>query len=76
MKWFLMLASVSVASACASENTTTNRSIGLANPAAQYCEKIGGKVEIRNGPGGQAGYCHLPDGRVIDEWELYRSQQS
>ncbi|HEX9858391.1 MAG TPA: DUF333 domain-containing protein [Paracoccaceae bacterium] len=45
---------------------------GLANPAAVYCAKLGGRLEIRAEPGGEAGYCHLPDGTTVEEWTLYR----
>lgn len=45
---------------------------GLANPAAVFCIKSGGKSEIRNGPRGQYGVCRLPNGRVVDEWSYYR----
>ena len=46
---------------------------GIANPASVYCTEQGGKLEMREGAGGTAGYCHLPDGRVLEEWELYRA---
>lgn len=44
----------------------------LANPAAVFCVKSGGKSEIRNGPRGQYGVCRLPNGRVVEEWSYYR----
>lgn len=47
--------------------------VGMANPASVYCEKVGGKLEMRDETGGVAGYCHLPDGRVVEEWELFRA---
>jgi putative hemolysin len=46
--------------------------IGMANPASRYCADIGGRSEIRSEPQGQTGYCHLPDGRVVEEWQLFR----
>ena len=46
----------------------------LANPASVYCEEQGGQVEIVDETGGQVGYCVLPDGRRVDEWEYYRSE--
>lgn len=47
--------------------------VGLANPASVHCEKLGGKLEIRTGKdGGQYGLCKLPDGRVCEEWGLFR----
>ncbi|WP_301090637.1 DUF333 domain-containing protein [Sphingomonas sp.] len=48
----------------------------MANPASVYCIEQGGRSEVREGPDGQTGYCHLPDGRVVEEWELYRSAQN
>ncbi|WP_417067054.1 DUF333 domain-containing protein [Niveibacterium terrae] len=45
----------------------------IANPASVYCVSQGGKLEIRKFESGdEAGFCHLPDGRAIDEWELFR----
>lgn len=63
-------------SACGDKNASQQQSelIGMANPASVYCTEQGGKLEIRDGKDGQSGYCHLPDGRVIEEWELFRSQ--
>ena len=45
----------------------------MGNPASAYCVSIGGRLEMRHGPQGATGFCHLPDGRVIEEWELFRS---
>lgn len=47
---------------------------GLANPASEFCFDQGGQVEIVDEAGGQVGYCLLPDGRRIDEWEFYRAE--
>jgi putative hemolysin len=47
----------------------------LANPAAVFCVKSGGKSEIRNGPRGQYGVCRLPGGRVVEEWSYYRTMK-
>lgn len=49
--------------------------VGMPNPASVYCAEQNGKLEIRRGPDGESGYCHLPDGRVIEEWEFFRSQK-
>jgi putative hemolysin len=29
---------------------------------------------MRTEAGGEAGYCRLPDGRVVEEWELFRTE--
>lgn len=45
----------------------------IANPASVNCvETLGGQLEIVDEAAGQAGYCHLPDGRVCGEWGLFR----
>lgn len=49
--------------------------IGMPNPASAYCIERGGRLELREGPEGDSGYCHLPDGRVAEEWELFRAEQ-
>lgn len=69
----LAAVSVLVLSGCM-PSQATNKSVGMPNPASVHCTKQGGRLEIRKGPDGEAGWCHLPDGRVVDEWELYRSQ--
>jgi len=48
---------------------------GIANPASVYCAERGGRLEIVDAPGGQAGFCVLPDGRRVEEWALYREAQ-
>ncbi len=49
------------------------KGVGMANPASVHCQKLGGTLEIRTGKdGGQYGLCHLPDGRVCEEWALLR----
>ncbi len=44
----------------------------LGNPASAYCTSVGGRLEIRKETTGEVGYCHLPDGRVVEEWQLFR----
>jgi len=48
---------------------------GMPNPASVYCEEQGGTLEIVDEEGGQVGYCNLPDGTRIEEWEYYRANQ-
>ena len=48
---------------------------GLANPASVNCEKLGGRLEIRNDEqGNQTGFCRLPDGQECEEWALFRNE--
>jgi uncharacterized protein len=44
----------------------------LANPASEYCVTQGGTVEIVAEGDGEVGYCVLPDGTRVEEWELYQ----
>jgi putative hemolysin len=55
-------------------NSTDPNSIGLANPASVNCEKIGGKVDIRDGTGGQYGVCVFTNGTECEEWALFRGE--
>lgn len=50
-----------------------NGGVGIANPASVYCASIGGTSNVVDTPDGQAGYCQLPSGENVDEWENYRS---
>ncbi|WEI04513.1 I78 family peptidase inhibitor [Acinetobacter johnsonii] len=71
----LMVAAISGCST-AQKNETEKPTLGMANPASTYCVEQGGKLEIRKEPNGEVGYCHLPNGQVIDEWTLFRASQS
>lgn len=57
----------------ASDQPTTSAA-QMANPASVFCVQQGGTVEIVDEADGQIGYCNLPDGTRIEEWEYYRSQ--
>ncbi|TVP43329.1 MAG: DUF333 domain-containing protein [Halomonas sp.] len=43
--------------------------------AAEYCRSVGGENEIRESRLGIGRYCRLPDGRVENQWQLYRSER-
>ena len=76
-RWLALvaIAPVSVLAACGDDaEPTDTTSTGIANPASQYCVEQGGAVEIVDEAGGEVGYCNLPDGTRIEEWEYYRSQ--
>ncbi|MFT4090626.1 MAG: DUF333 domain-containing protein [Asticcacaulis sp.] len=68
----LILAALVPLAACTTPQAP--KVIGMPNPASKYCVDQGGRSEIRKSAEGDTGYCHLPDGRVIEEWELFRSQ--
>lgn len=55
--------------------TRLSSKMQIANPASEYCIQQGGTLEIvKDKDGNEIGMCKLPDGTVIEEWELYRSQ--
>ena len=73
--WVAALSGCMALSSCSSADSPKS-SAGIANPASEYCAKEkGGRVEIvTDDSGAQKGMCHLPDGTVVDEWELYRKE--
>lgn len=46
----------------------------MPNPASVHCERHGGRVEVVNGTGGQTGYCHLPNGTVVEAWAYFHGR--
>lgn len=44
----------------------------MANPASEYCLASGGHLRIEKTPNGEVGICALPDGRELEEWQLFR----
>jgi len=75
MKTFVLAVLVTLLAACASppERSKPSGAAQMANPASVYCQQLGGKLEIAKGKdGGEVGYCTLPGGERIEEWELFR----
>ena len=71
-----MLLTVIVVGACGGDTdppTDTTLS-GIANPASEFCVGAGGTVETVDEGEGQVGYCILPDGSRVEEWEFFRAQ--
>lgn len=58
------------------QRAPTDDTTGIANPASTFCVEQGGTVEIVDETGGQVGYCNLPDGTRVEEWEYFRSMTS
>lgn len=61
---------VMVAGCCAV--STSESGLDMVNPASAHCVEQGGVITIEDQPQGQVGFCTLPDGTRIEEWELYR----
>lgn len=48
----------------------------LANPASVHCGKIGGRFVSRKDKAGNVyGFCRLPNGRLCEEWALFRDNK-
>lgn len=62
---------VIMASACVSE---TEENTQLANPASVFCDRQGYTLEIRDGEGGQSGFCVFDDGTECEEWAFFRGE--
>ncbi|MGJ7524781.1 putative hemolysin [Variovorax sp. GB1P17] len=58
--------------ACAQPEPPKPPPVGMANPASVYCKSLGGTTLMRSNDKGQYGICQLPDGKQIEEWELFR----
>jgi putative hemolysin len=53
----------------------TAPSVGLANPASQYCSDQGGTLTIeKRGDGGEFGVCTFEDNLQCEEWAMMRGQ--
>ena len=81
MKKLLALVSLTAfpLSACGGDDSPTDTSAPstaapqIANPASQFCIDRGGVLDIVDEEDGQVGYCNLPDGTRVEEWEYYRA---
>lgn len=60
----------------AQKNEAEKPTLGMANPASTFCVEQGGKVEIKKEANGEVGYCHLPNGQIVEEWALFRASQA
>lgn len=69
-------AAIVVATSRLADETPPETTARIANPASVYCEEQGGTVDIVDESDGQVGYCVLPDGTRIEEWEYFRSSTS
>ncbi|WP_027145768.1 DUF333 domain-containing protein [Mesorhizobium sp. WSM3626] len=50
--------------------------VGMANPASVHCGAIGGRFAVRKDKAGnEYGFCRLPNGRLCEEWALFRDNK-
>ncbi|MCG9739385.1 DUF333 domain-containing protein [Shewanella insulae] len=48
------------------QNTNETKPLSMVDPAAVYCESLGGALDL------ESGICTLPGGERIEHWDLYR----
>lgn len=75
MRLLFLAACLAIGGGPASATNEMKPRIGMPNPASKFCLEQGGRLEIRDGANGQVGFCRLPDGRVIEEWEFFHANQ-
>jgi putative hemolysin len=66
------IVALGVALSACRPDTGPEAPVAIANPASENCIALGGTLEIVDEPGGQVGWCTLPDGRRVEEWALWR----
>jgi putative hemolysin len=70
-----VLVSLVFLAACDPEPASPIPAAGLANPASVFCEKNGGKLDMRlDTAGGMTGVCVFPDGSECEEWAYFRAE--
>ncbi|WP_249976434.1 putative hemolysin [Vreelandella olivaria] len=75
MKPWLILMTLMLLVGCAVNNDSLHAQTDIRRAAADYCQRVGGETEIRENRFGQGRYCRLPNGRVENEWQFYRSER-
>ena len=64
-----------LAAACAGQPATPTPVPNMPNPASVYCERQGGRLDLRqDAAGAVAGVCVFPDKTECDEWAYYRGE--
>lgn len=69
----LMLGLMGLTACSTAPKNDQKHMVGMANPASVYCKEKGGKsIPRKDVDGGEYALCQLPDGQIIEEWDLYR----
>lgn len=69
---FFALINVSTACNCTDPYKDSGLKIGMANPAAVYCEELGYEYKIiTDNESGQRGVCIFPDNTSCDAWDFF-----
>jgi len=72
----ILAASFALISAMPFAAGAAQKPVGMANPASVHCREIGGRFAIRKDKAGnEYGFCRLPNGRLCEEWALFRDNK-
>ncbi len=79
MRPFIIVSTLCLIAACSSgeeeKQNSSEKMIGMPNPASVHCIERGGQLKIvKDAEGNESGICHLPDGTVCEEWALFRNE--
>ncbi|MCP1659506.1 putative hemolysin [Neisseria perflava] len=70
-----VIAALSACTAAPEAKQEEPQAIGMANPASVFCVEQGGKlVAKKDTQGNEYAMCHLPDGKIVEEWDYYRQK--
>lgn len=72
---YLAMPAVLLLAGCANGGGGPDSENQMTQYAAEYCRSLSGENEIRESSLGTGRYCRLPDGRVENEWKLYRTER-
>lgn len=77
MKLVPLIICTFILAACTSRSiVVTNVQPDIRNPASVYCHDKDGKLSLIKSKEGVTGYCTLPSGELVEEWELYHRDHS
>lgn len=70
---FALLVVLSLTGCISVKMDVDSMKIGKSNPASEFCLKQKGFLDYQKDVNGDTvGMCHLPNGKVIEEWQYYR----
>jgi putative hemolysin len=55
-------------------SSASQTALGIANPAAVYCENLGYEYTTEETPEGERGLCQLPNGEAVDAWQFLKGK--
>lgn len=60
---------------CVVKKDNRESALSVANPASEYCQKVGGMSVIqKRGDGAEYGLCYFEENRACEEWALMRKE--